>query len=113
LRLQAKVSHVAGLLLGGAWLALAWQLPRREVTLGELVPGALLVGVGMVLVNSFNVYVTSRLVEERADTYGALGVAAAMLFSLYLVGRLIVASAVLNATIDDRRTRSVATGSHR
>ena len=35
-------------------------------------------------------YLTSRLVEERADTYGALGVATALLFSLYLVGRLIV-----------------------
>ena len=49
---------------------------------------------------------TSRLVEERADTYGALGVATALLFSLYLVGRLIVGSAVLNATLDARRQPS-------
>ncbi len=60
---------------------------------------------GMVFVNAFNVYVTSRLVEDRADTYGALGVATALLFSLYLVGRLIVGSAVLNATLAARRQR--------
>ena len=51
-----------------------------------LLPGALLVGAGMLVVNVFNVYVTTRLVEDRADTYGALGIAAALLFSLVLVG---------------------------
>ena len=66
----------------------------------------------MVFVNAFNVYVTSRLVEDRADTYGALGVATALLFSLFLVGRLIVGSAELNAALDDRRrTNPVETGS--
>lgn len=95
---------VYGVLLGGAWLVFARLLPRRGTGWRALVPGAALVGVGMLGVNSFNVYVTSRLVEERADTYGALGVAAALLFSLYLVGRLIVGSAVLNATLDARRT---------
>ena len=55
-------------------------------------------------INAFNVYITSRLVGGRADTYRALGVAAALLFSLYLVGRLIVGSAVLDATLDARRT---------
>ena len=90
-------------LLGGAWLAFSSLLPRRGAGWRALVPGALLVGVGMLAVNSFNVYITSRLVEERADTYGALGVAAALLFSLYLIGRLVVGSAVLNATIAARR----------
>ncbi len=91
-------------LLGGAWLGFSSVLPRRGTGWHELLPGAALVGVGMFGINAFNVYITSRLVEERADTYGALGVAAALLFSLYLVGRLIVGSAVLNATLDTRRT---------
>jgi uncharacterized BrkB/YihY/UPF0761 family membrane protein len=65
-----------------------------------------LFGTGLLGVNVFNVYVTTRLVEGRADTYGALGVAAALLFSLVLVGRLMVASAVLNASLYERRTRS-------
>ena len=49
---------------------------------------------------------TTRLVEGRADTYGALGVATALLLSLVLVGRLMVASAVLNATLYERRNHS-------
>ncbi len=97
---------VYALVLGGAWLALARHLPRRDVGWKALVPGTALVALGMLFVNAFNVYLTSRLVEERADTYGALGVAAALLFSLYLVGRVIVGSAVLNATLDARRQRS-------
>ena len=56
-------------------------------------------GVGLLCINVFNVYVTTRLVEERADTYGALGIAAALLFSLVLVGRLFVVSAELNASL--------------
>jgi uncharacterized BrkB/YihY/UPF0761 family membrane protein len=91
--------------VGGAWLAVSMQLPHRDVRWPALVPGALLVGAGLLLVNVFNVYVTTRLVEDRANTYGALGVAAALLLSLVLVGRVIVVSAELNASLDDRRGR--------
>ena len=96
---------IYGVLLGGAWLAFTRLLPRREVGWQELVPGAGAVGLGLLFLNSFNVYVTTWLVEDRADTYGALGVATALLFSLYLVGRVVVGSAVLNATLDARRRR--------
>ena len=63
-------------------------------------------GVGLLFVNVFNVYVTTRLVEDRANTYGALGIAAALLFSLVLVGRLVVVSAELNASLSDLRATS-------
>jgi hypothetical protein len=89
-------------LVGGSWLAVSIQLPHRPVRWHALLPGAGVVGVGMLLVNVFNVYVTTRLVENRAHTYGALGIAAALLFSLVLVGRLIVVSAELNAALDER-----------
>jgi len=59
----------------------------------------------LLLVSVFNVYVTTRLVEGRADTYGALGVAAALLFSLVLVGRVMILSAEVNALLDERRRR--------
>jgi membrane protein len=93
--------------VGGAWLIVSTQLPHRDVRWPALIPGAALFGAGLLCVNVFNVYVTTRLVEGRADTYGALGVATALLFSLVLVGRLMVASAVLNATLYERRTRSL------
>lgn len=90
-------------LVGGGWLLLTRELPHREVRWTALLPGAALVGAGLLLVNVFNLYITTRLVEDRANTYGALGVAAALLFSLVLVGRVIVLSAELNAEVDDRR----------
>jgi uncharacterized BrkB/YihY/UPF0761 family membrane protein len=95
-------------LVGGAWLAVSAQLPHPPVRWFRLLPGAVLFGVGLMLVNVFNVYVTTRIVENRADTYGALGIATALLFSLVLVGRLMVVSAELNASLDERRTRADA-----
>jgi uncharacterized BrkB/YihY/UPF0761 family membrane protein len=86
-------------LAGGAWLLVSLHLPHRDVPWHALLPGAALVGVGLLFVNVFNVYVTTRLVEGRADTYGALGIATALLLSLVIVGRLMVVSAELNALL--------------
>ena len=106
-----RVDQVGGLaallvylvLAGGAWFLVSTQLPHREPPWPTLLPGALLFGVGSLSINVFNVYITTRLVEGRANTYGALGVAAALLFSLVLVGRLMVVSAELNASLADRQ----------
>ena len=94
--------------IGGAWLAVSLQLPHREVRWAALVPGAVLFGIGSLLVNAFNIYVTTRLVEGRADTYGALGIATALLFSLVLVGRLMVVSPELNASLWERSAHHAA-----
>jgi uncharacterized BrkB/YihY/UPF0761 family membrane protein len=90
-------------LIGGAWLVVSLQLPHGNVRWPGLIPGSVLFGVGLLFVSVFNVYVTAPLVEGRADTYGALGVATALLFSLVLVGRLMVFSAELNASLDEHR----------
>jgi hypothetical protein len=108
IRRQSEVGGATSLvvylvLVGGAWLVVSLELPRRETRWIDLLPGAFLVGGGFLLVNVFNVYVTTRLVEDHADTYGVLGIATALLFSLVLVGRLIVVSAELNAALDERR----------
>jgi uncharacterized BrkB/YihY/UPF0761 family membrane protein len=95
------------LLVGGAWLVVSNELPHPNATWLALVPGSALFGAGLMFVNVFNVYVTTRLVEGRADTYGALGIAAALLFSLVLVGRLMIVSAELNALLDERRHRRI------
>jgi uncharacterized BrkB/YihY/UPF0761 family membrane protein len=86
-------------LAGGAWLLVSLQLPHRDAQWQALLPGAALVGVGLFFVNVFNLYVTTRLVEGRADTYGALGIATALLLSLVIVGRLMVLSAEVNALL--------------
>lgn len=42
----------------------------------------------------------------KQGTYGALGIAAALLLGLFLIGRLMVGAAVLNATLWDRSRRT-------
>ena len=99
--LVAVVVYV--LLIGGAWFAVSLWLPHGDARWHALLPGAALFGAGLLLVTYFNLYVTTRLVEGRANTYGALGIATALLFSLVLVGRLMVVSAELNAALSERR----------
>jgi uncharacterized BrkB/YihY/UPF0761 family membrane protein len=98
--------------IGGAWLFVSLHLPHRGHWTG-LLPGSALFGVGLFFVHTFNVYVTTRIVEGRASTYGALGIATALLFSLVLVGRLMLISAEVNAALDERRTEHHAALSDR
>jgi uncharacterized BrkB/YihY/UPF0761 family membrane protein len=94
-------------LVGGAWLAVSLQLPHGDARWLALLPGSVLFGFGLLVVNVFNVYVTTRLVEGHADTYGALGIATALLFSLVIVGRIMILSAEVNALLDERRRRGL------
>jgi membrane protein len=94
-------------LVGGAWLAVSLELPHRDARWVALLPGSVLFGLGLLVVNVFNVYVTTRLVEGHADTYGALGIATALLFSLVIVGRIMILSAEVNALLDERRRRGL------
>jgi len=92
-------------LVGGAWLLVSLQLPHRDAHWTALLPGCVVFGVGLLFVNVFNTYVTTRLLKGHSDTYGALGIATALLFSLVLVGRVMIVSAELNALLDERRRK--------
>jgi uncharacterized BrkB/YihY/UPF0761 family membrane protein len=105
---RSGVEGLAGVLLVGtvfaaAWLALTMRLPHPGAPWTALVPGAALFGLGVQALHLFNAYFVAPLVEGKEDIYGVLGIAAALLFSLYLAGRLIVATAVLDATLWERR----------
>jgi uncharacterized BrkB/YihY/UPF0761 family membrane protein len=78
-------------------------LPHGDAPWTALIPGALLVGVGMGALNLVSVYWLSHRIQSASQLYGSLGVAAAILAWLYLVGRFIVASAMLNASIWEQR----------
>jgi uncharacterized BrkB/YihY/UPF0761 family membrane protein len=89
----------------GLWLLISIRLPHRAAAWTDLIPGALLFGLGIEAIQLVAAYFLAPYALAKQGTYGALGVAAALLFTLYLVSRLAVAAAVLNATLWERRAR--------
>jgi membrane protein len=74
-------------------------LPHADAPFRALLPGAVLFAVGMQLVHVFVVlYLTPRL-DSSSELYGALGVATVILLWLYIIARLTVSAAFLNATL--------------
>jgi uncharacterized BrkB/YihY/UPF0761 family membrane protein len=89
----------------GLWLLISLELPHRGASWVALIPGALLFGVGTEVLNVVVAYVITPWALAKQGTYGALGVAAALLFGLFLISRLVVAAAVVNATLWERQAR--------
>jgi uncharacterized BrkB/YihY/UPF0761 family membrane protein len=85
------------------WLLVSLRLPHGRVPWHALLPGAAIVAVGMELISLLGAYVITPRVESSQRAYGALGVAATLLFGLYVIARLVVASAIVNATVWERR----------
>jgi uncharacterized BrkB/YihY/UPF0761 family membrane protein len=94
-------------LLGGffaLWLAVSMMLPHPPgLSWRAFVPGAALVAVGMEGIHLATVLYISHKAEQVSASYGALGISLVLLLWLYLLGRLIVASAFLNATVWENR----------
>jgi uncharacterized BrkB/YihY/UPF0761 family membrane protein len=91
---------------GGIWLLVSTQLPRRGASWAALLPGAALFAVGVEILNAIAAYFIVPEAENKQGTYGSLGLAAALLLGLFFASRLVVATAVLNATLWERRSRS-------
>ena len=92
----------------GLWLVISLRLPHRDAPWVWLLPGAFVVGVGIEAMHVFTVYFLVPYAINKQGTYGALGAAAALLFGLYILSRLIVGSADVNATLWERHTRGAA-----
>jgi uncharacterized BrkB/YihY/UPF0761 family membrane protein len=82
----------------GGWLLAARALPHRDAPWQALLPGAILVGVGFEALHLISTFYLGSKIASASETYGALGAAAAIIVWLYLFGRLMVASAMLNAS---------------
>ena len=91
-------SLVAAVGLSALWLWGARALPRpEEVPWTFLVPGAILFGVGIELLRLGTAVFLSGKLDRSVDLYGALGIGAAIMAFLYLIGRLTVAAVFANA----------------
>ncbi len=103
------ISFVIGIGAAVVWLLVEILMPRaHDAPWTALVPGAILVGVMTELLHAVTVFYFAGRVARMSQTYGPLGVAIVTLLWLYLLGRMMVSSAVLNAGVWDRRTRGVA-----
>ena len=90
------------LIYGGAWWLFSLRLPHGDASFLDLLPGAVLFGIGAEVLHLVAVYYLAAKLTHASILYGTLGGSAALLFGLYLVGRLLIAATVLNATMWDR-----------
>jgi len=89
------------LIPAGLWLVASLRLFPHPPELGwrDMVPGALLVGVGIEALHVFTVVYISHSFERKSETYGAIGGSLSLLLWAYVAGRILAASPVLNAVV--------------
>ncbi len=86
------------------WLVTSRVLPHRDgIGWRELVPGAILVGVGFAFLQAFTADYVGPKLEKESHLYGSLGVSLVILGWLYIVAIVIVAAPVLNAALVDTK----------
>jgi uncharacterized BrkB/YihY/UPF0761 family membrane protein len=91
-----------GLSFAGWWWV-SWKLPHAPVPARALIPGAVLMAIGADVLQLLTTYWIGNLVARKTSTYGAVGIALAVLLWVYILGRIMVASAGLNAALYYRR----------
>lgn len=85
------------------WWWVSWKLPHAPSPARALIPGALLMAVGADVLDLLTTYWIGNLVARKTNTYGAVGIALAVLLWVYILGRIMVGSAGLNAALWYRR----------
>jgi membrane protein len=99
----AAGAFLALLLVFAASFAIWWwmslKLPHADAPPRALIPGALFIAVGMEVMHLLTTYWLGHLVARKSHSYGAVGIALAVLLWVYILGRIIVGSAGLNATL--------------
>jgi uncharacterized BrkB/YihY/UPF0761 family membrane protein len=85
------------------WWWVSWKLPHAPVPARALAPGALLMAAGADVLHLLTTYWIGHLVARKTSTYGAVGIALAVLLWVYILGRIMVGSAGLNAALWYRR----------
>ena len=94
---------VVGLAFGAGWIWISMKLPAPDVPWTAFIPGALLFGIAAEAIHLFTVYFLADKLASAQSHYGVLGLAATMLFYLWLIGRVVVWAAELNAVVRDVR----------
>jgi membrane protein len=112
-RLESLISFPAGLAVALVALAAVpvyvivismLLLPHRAVSWTSFIPGGLLIYATYTIVHLLATLVVVPWVAHKQATYGVLGVAAGMLFLMFVFGRIIELSFSLNAVLLEQRS---------
>lgn len=87
------------------WILVSLRLPHGAADWKALVPGALLMAIGLQVLHAATLWFVVPKLDESTSLYGPLGAVATLLFWMYLAGRLVVTSPILNASLDAERRR--------
>jgi uncharacterized BrkB/YihY/UPF0761 family membrane protein len=87
------------------WLWISLLLPHRDAPWRSLIPGALLVGIGLPVLHGLIVAFLVPQLQKAQELYGVLGAATTFIFFIYLVALLVVLGAVLNSSLHDELSR--------
>ena len=100
------VTWVAAMVLLVAVPGLLWLWLTSNVfpsapgtTWRDMLPGAIMFGIGVQVLHVLTIVWIARSLESKSETYGALGAALTILLWAYMLGRLVTASAALNAVL--------------
>lgn len=93
---------LATLVLGLAWFAVSSVLPRGTTDPGALLPGAALVGTVLAATQWFLQYYLPGRIERASAVAGGTGVTVAVLGAMFVVGRAMAASFILDAVVHER-----------
>jgi membrane protein len=96
-------SVVAFIAFVAIWLVVARLLPHGDADWAALLPGAVVFALGIQVIHLGTVLLIAEKIQRASETYGSLGVAFTLLFWLFVISRVIVASAMLNAALAERR----------
>jgi membrane protein len=87
------------LVSAAAWFLASWLFPRDDCALWALLPGALIVGVGVGVLQILTITYVVHVVTRKSALYGAIGIALALLLWTYFAGRLFTAAIAANASL--------------
>ena len=98
------VGIVVTLVMFALYALLGWfvlrVLPRpRGTSAVDLLPGALLIGVGVQVLHLISAFYLVNRISSSSQLYGALGAAATLLLWGYLLARVLIGASTLNHTL--------------
>jgi uncharacterized BrkB/YihY/UPF0761 family membrane protein len=101
---------LTALFAGAAWYVASWWMPREECDWWALLPGALIVAVGVAVLHLLTLTYVVHVVSRKSALYGAIGIALALLLWTYFAGRLLTASIAANASLWKHRNSEDGSG---